>query len=276
MRHPIGRRILGMFAGVILALAAAQPIETATARAEPQTITIFAAASLKNALDEIAARYEAETGVKVTASLAGSSMLARQIQYGAPADVFISANQAWMDLLERDGVIAAETRRDLLSNRLALIAPAAAVADDARAGREDPQALARDVDLLGLLGDGRIALALVDAVPAGIYAKAALVSLGAWPEIAPRAAQTDNVRAALALVAAGEAPLGIVYASDVVAEGGVRSLGVFPEDWHPPIRYPVAAVSARKTPVILDFLAFLRSPLARAAFERQGFSVLSD
>lgn len=303
MRHLSKRRAFGLAAALFFAMSAMQPDRSALAQDAPQSITVFAAASLKNALDEIAETYEARTGVTVVASLAGSSILARQIQHGAPADIFISANQTWMDVLEDDGAIASETRRDLLANRLALIAPRAGD-DDQSAGAAVPPVLDPSLDLLNpgldlldpsldpldpgldlldpgldlldLLGDGRIAVALVDAVPAGIYAKAALATFGAWPEIAPRAAQTDNVRAALALVAAGEAPLGIVYATDVIAENRVRLLGLFPEDAHPPIRYPVAALAARTSPETLGFLAFLHSPTARAAFERQGFTVASD
>jgi molybdate transport system substrate-binding protein len=187
--------------------------------------TVFAAASLKSALDEVLAGQP-----DWRAAYAGSSVLARQILQGAPADVFISANALWMDELARAGALEPGTRRDLLSNRLALIA----------APGVDAPAPAPGADLAAALGDGRLAMALVDAVPAGIYGKAALTSLGVWDAVAPRVAQADNVRAALRLVASGAAPLGIVYATDAAAEPRVRLIGLFPQNSHPPIRYPVA------------------------------------
>ncbi len=228
--------------------------------ASAQTVTVFAAASTKTALDEVAARYAEATGNRAVVSLAGSSALARQIEAGAPADVFISANTDWMDRLEAQGLVDPASRRDLLGNTLVLIATGG-----------DPVAITPDLDLPAMLGEGRLAMALVDAVPAGIYGKAALESLGLWQGVAPRVAQADNVRAALALVASGEAPLGITYATDAQAEPRVRVLGTFPPESHAPIVYPVAAVNGADS---LDFLNFLRSPSARAAFEAQGFAVL--
>jgi molybdate transport system substrate-binding protein len=230
-------------------------------------ITVFAAASMTNAMAEVAEGFEAATGHEVTVSLAGSSALARQIQQGAPADVFISANPDWMDLLEADGLIASDTRVDLLDNALVLIAADAGAA---------PVEIGPGLDLAGLLGDGRLAMALVDAVPAGIYGKAALQSLGLWESVAPRVAQTDNVRAALAFVAAGEAPFGIVYATDAVAEARVHVAGAFPAETHPPIVYPAAAIAGRDGPLTRRFLDALRGPAARGAFERQGFGVVAE
>ncbi len=227
-------------------------------------VTVFAAASTLTAMEEIAADFEARTGHRVTLSFAGTSALARQIQAGAPADVFLSASPDWMDVLATDDLIAPDTRRDLLTNRLVLIGHGQDVAALEISG---------DLDLAAMLGTGRLAMALVNAVPAGIYGKAALSHLGLWDAIAPRVAQTDNVRAALALVALGEAPLGIVYASDAVAEPRVTVLGTFPKASHPPIRYPVAAVAGRLTPEVEAFLAYLDHPDARAAFVRQGFGV---
>lgn len=234
----------------------------APAGAQAETVLVFAASSLKTALDEIAAGFAEATGHSATVSFAGSSALARQIQLGAPADVFLSANVAWMDMLEADGLIEPGTRRDLLGNALALIAA-------------DPQAqpvtLGPGTDLAGLLGEGRLAMALVEAVPAGIYGKAALENLGLWPSLAAQVAQTDNVRAALALVSSGEAPLGVVYTTDALADPSVTVVATFPPDSHPPITYPVAAISGRATPAVRAYLDYLASAAARAVFTRQGF-----
>jgi molybdate transport system substrate-binding protein len=229
-------------------------------------ITVFAAASMTNALADIETDFEAATGHDLVVSLAGSSVLARQIQQGAPADIFISANPGWMDTLEADGLVAEGTRFDLLGNSLVLIAHGTGAA---------PVAIGPGTDLACLLGDGRLAMALVDAVPAGIYGKAALESLGLWEGVEARVAQADNVRAALAFVAAGEAPYGIVYATDAVAEGAVTVIGTFPADTHPPITYPVAAMAASDSPLTGTFLDYLRGPEARAAFEAQGFAVMA-
>ncbi|NDV98347.1 molybdate ABC transporter substrate-binding protein [Salipiger sp. PrR002] len=232
--------------------------------AQADEVTVFAAASLKNAMDEIKAAYEAGSDDKITVSLAGSSALARQIQQGAPADIFISANEPWMDTLEAEGLLEPGTRSDLLRNSIVLIAHG----NDAAPVEIDP-----GLDLQALLEGGRLAMALVDAVPAGIYGKAALESLGLWQQTAPDVAQADNVRAALALVSTGEAPLGIVYATDAAADDNVSVIGTFPEDSHPPIIYPVADIATRDTPAESAFLDYLHGPEARAAFERQGFVV---
>ena len=227
-------------------------------------ITVFAAASLKNAMDEISAGFERKTGHAVFVSLAGSSALARQIRHGAPADIFISANPGWMDALEREGLIDPASRFDLLGNALVLIAH----------GRgASPVDIAPGMDIAGLLGEGRLAMTLVDAVPAGIYGRAALESLGVWEAVAPKVAQADNVRAALALVSSGEAPFGIVYATDAAADDNAAIVGAFPADIHPPIVYPAAALAASRNPLNARFLAWLRGPAARKAFERQGFTV---
>ena len=250
------RRLFGLAAGLALGLGLVRPGFGADA------VTVFAAASLKNAMDEIAAAFERETGRAVTVSLAGSSALARQIRHGAPADIFISANPGWMDALERDGLIDPDSRFDLLKNSIVLIAH----------GRDAaPVDIVPGADIAGMLGEGRLAMTFVDAVPAGIYGKAALESLGIWKAVAPKVAQADNVRAALALVSSGEAPLGIVYATDAAADGNVTVVGAFPADSHPPIVYPAAAVAASRNPLGARFLAWLRGPAARKAFERQGF-----
>ncbi len=229
-------------------------------------IVVFAAASLKNALDEISVAWTRRSGVVVKISFAGSSNLAKQIQQGAPADLFFSANVEWMDVLEKDELIDAATRRLLVRNRLVLIAH----------GKTDEKVeIAKGFDLAGRLGDGRLAMAMVESVPAGIYGKAALTSLQIWDAVAPKVAQTDNVRAALALVARGEAPCGIVYATDAAASDNVTVVATFPAASHPPAVYPAAVISASpNADVARRFLDFLSSAKARPMFERQGFTAI--
>jgi molybdate transport system substrate-binding protein len=229
--------------------------------AQAPPLVIFAAASLKTALDEILA------GQGVRVSYGASSLLARQIEHGAPVDLFFSADLDWMDYLAGKGLIRAGSRIDLLGNRLALIAP-----------KNTPQSikLVPGVDLSKALGrDGRLAMANVEAVPAGKYGKASLQSLGLWDSVRTRLAQADNVRAALALVARGEAPLGVVYATDATAESAVQVLGLFPEDSHPPIIYPVAITQGSRHPGAASMIDRLRGPAAQKIFEAQGFSVLN-
>jgi molybdate transport system substrate-binding protein len=227
-------------------------------------VVVFAAASMKTALDDFAAGWMAETGHEVVVSYAGSGALAQQIIAGAPADIFVSAAVTWMDAVERAGLLAEGTRRDLFGNSLVLIAH----------GRDAaPVPIGPGFDLAGLLGDDRLAMALVDSVPAGQYGKAALTSLGLWGTVAPKVAQADNVRAALALVAAGEAPFGIVYASDAAAEDNVRVVATFPAGSHPPIVYPGALLSRAADPADRAFFAALTSDAAGAAFRRQRFAV---
>ncbi len=230
-------------------------------------LTVFAAASMKNAMDEVSMQWAEQTGHTVAVSFAASSALARQIQQGAPADIFISANPDWMDVLESDDLILPETRFDFLANTLVLVAHGSDAA---------PVEISQGFDLAGMLGENRLAMAMVDAVPAGIYGKAALTSLGIWDDVAPKVAQSDNVRAALAFVSTGEAPLGIVYATDAVADDKVSVIATFPEGSHPPIIYPAAIVAASGNPLNTQFLEFLRSDVARMVFERQGFTVLDE
>ena len=238
---------------------------SAPVRAQPAEVTVFAAASLTDALDRVAAAWTAETGHRAVLSFAGSSALARQIQQGAPADVFVSASVDWMDAVEASGDLRAGTRRDILGNRLVLIAH----------GRDAaPVAVDESLDLRAMLGDGRLAMAMVDAVPAGVYGKAALTALGLWDDVAPLVAQSDNVRAALAFVARGEAPLGIVYATDAAAEDAVTVIGTFPAGSHAPITYPAAVTAQAASPVAADFLAYLTSATARESWAGFGFSVL--
>ncbi|MDN5782276.1 MAG: molybdate ABC transporter substrate-binding protein [Luteimonas sp.] len=236
------------------------------ARAADAPLTVFAAASLKESMDEAALAFQRETGQAVRVSYAGSSALARQIEQGAPADVFVSADLDWMDELQSKGLIDTATRSELLGNTLVLVAP--------RDSAARLSSLARGTDLQPLLGErGRIALALVDSVPAGKYAKAAFTSLGMWATLQPRVAEAENVRAALLLVARGETPLGVVYGSDAKAEPRVRVLATFPEDSHPPIVYPVAKVKASRHPQAAAFIQWLHAPAAAGIFRMHGFSV---
>lgn len=235
----------------------------ASAAAAPP-LNVFAAASLKEALDEAGALYTRGGRAPVRTSYAASSALARQIEAGAPADVFVSADLEWMDDLQRRGEVDPRTRRNIAGNALVLVAPADA--------RMRPVALRRGVDLRALLGArDRIALALTASVPAGRYARAALQSLGAWAALRPRVVEAENVRAALELVARGEASLGVVYASDARAEPRVRVLARFPASTHPRIVYPAARVAASTHPEAAAFVAWLRSPPAQAVFRRHGF-----
>lgn len=231
-------------------------------RAGAEGVLVFAAASLTNVLDRIGAAWTARSGHAVVLSYAGSSALARQIQAGAPADVFISASRDWIEALVASGDVQPASVRDVAGNRLVLIAHGSQAA---------PVVLDRDLDLAALLGDGRLSMALVDAVPAGIYGRQALASLGLWDDVAPVVAQSDNVRTALAFVAQGEAPLGIVYATDAAVQDNVTVIATFPPDSHAPIRYPAALTTHSASPVAQDFLAFLTAPPAQAIWAEFGF-----
>jgi molybdate transport system substrate-binding protein len=254
-------RIAGLFLSfVILCGSAFSP-----ASAEDKTLTVFAAASMKNALDDIDAAFTAKTGVKVNASYAASSQLAKQIEQGAPADIFLSADTDWMDYATSRKTINDPTRVNLLGNSIALIAPKDSKIGDVTIGP--------GFDLAKLAGDGKIATGDVKAVPVGKYAKAALEKLGAWTAAEPKFAMADSVRAALTLVARSEAALGIVYATDAKVEPGVKIVGTFPADSHPPIIYPVAATSTAK-PEANAYLDYLRSQAAKAVLEKYGFTYL--
>jgi molybdate transport system substrate-binding protein len=248
-----------------LTLAAALAPQAA-ARAQSATVVVFAAASLKNALDEIASAWANETGKAAPKiSYGASSALAKQMEQGAPADLFISADIDWMDYVDQKALIRRDTRVNLLGNKIVLIAPRdSSVALDIKPG----------FDLAKSLGDGKLAMANVDAVPAGKYGKAALEKLGAWEAVKGKVAQAENVRAALLLVARGEAPFGIVYSTDAAAEPKVRIVGSFPADTHPPIIYPAAETRDAKSTDAKAFLDYLKSGKARPAFEKQGFTVL--
>ncbi len=231
-----------------------------------ETVTVFAAASLKNALDEASRAFTAQSGVAVRASYAASSALARQIEGGAPADLFASADLEWMDYLAKKDLIRVESRVNLLANRLVVVAP--------KDAKEDSLPLTPEGFAAALGPNGRLATGEVNAVPVGKYAKAAFETLGLWAGLQPRLAQADNVRAALALVSRGEAPLGVVYASDARADPGVKVVGVFPAESHPPVVYPFAVTAAAQGDGAKRFLNYLRSPAARPFFESQGFGVI--
>lgn len=242
--------------GLLLALVAAVPAMT---RAD--TVTVFAAASLKDALDENVKAYRAASSDRIVVSYAASSALAKQIDAGAPADLFISADLEWMDYLEKRHLIKPATRRNLLRNRLVLIAPA-----DSKVSVN----IAPGFPLARLLGNGRLAMANPDAVPAGIYGKAALEALGVWRDVQSKVAAAENVRAALVLVSRGEAPLGIVYRTDAAVDPRVRVVGLFPENTHPPIIYPIAETVKAK-PATSAFASWLNKPEAREIFKKYGF-----
>jgi molybdate transport system substrate-binding protein len=254
------RYIGGLLAALLLGLGVPGP-----ASAQSGNVLVFAAASLKDALDSVAAEWRKETGKTAVISYAASSALARQIEQGAPAQIFISADLDWMDYLASKSLIKAETRSNLLGNRIVLIAPKASTAT-VRIGPGFP--------LASLLGDGRLAMADVRAVPAGKYAKAALETLGVWNDVANRVVQAENVRVALILVARGEAPLGIVYRSDAAADPSVKVIGTFPEESHPPILYPVALTAGAAHPDAAALLAYVKSAAARPIFAASGFSIL--
>ncbi|WP_312163089.1 molybdate ABC transporter substrate-binding protein [Phenylobacterium sp.] len=245
---------------LIAALVAASLMATA-AHAAP--VTVFAAASLKNALDEVGAEYE-KSGGEARFSYAASSAIARQIEQGAPADVYVSADTDWMNYLAERNLIVAASRRDLLTNRLALIAPA-----DSKVALK----VGKGMPLAKALGPGRLAVAGPD-VPAGKYAKASLTALGVWDGVSDKLAQAENVRAALQFVARGESPLGIVYDTDAKVEPKVRIVGLFPEGTHPKIVYPAAVVASSRNPDAARFLAFMSTPKAAEVFRKYGFTVL--
>ena len=246
----------------LLAMLAAAPLSAAA----QDSITVFAAASLKNALDDVDTAFTKATGVKIVASYEASSSLAKQIEAGAPADVFISADLRWMDYVAGKKLIKADTRVNLLGNRLVLIAP--------KDSKLDHVAIGQGFDIAKLAGDGHIAVADVKAVPAGLYAKAALEKLGAWTAAEPKLAQAVNVRATLAFVARAETPLGIVYETDAKIEPKVKIVGYFPNGSYAPVTYPVAATASSKNAAVGKYLDFLRTPAAKAIFEKYGFSFL--
>ncbi len=238
--------------------------------AQADELTIFAAASLKTALDAVAADWQAATGDTVSISYGGTSALARQIQQGAPADIFVSSSSDWMNVLAESGRIQAGTRRDLFGNTLVLVAHDAGLPS---------VKIGPDLDLAGMLAGRKLSMALVDSVPAGQYGKAALDHLGLWSSVKANVVQSENVRAALSLVALGEAPLGIVYGSDAIADDAaddaVTVIGTFPTDTHPLITFPAALVADSDAPGAAPFLHHLSSDAADAIFAAQGFLILN-
>jgi molybdate transport system substrate-binding protein len=252
-------------AAIFVALAILWGSSASPAPAQDKSITVFAAASMKNALDDIDSAFTAKTGIKVIASYAASSVLAKQIEQGAPADIFMSADTDWMDYVANRKAVNDTTRINLLGNSIVLIAP--------KDSGLNQVAIGPGFDLAKLAGSGRIATGDVSVVPVGKYARAALEKLGAWQAAGPKFAMAESVRAALTLVARGEAALGIVYATDARIEPGVKIIGTFPGDSHPPIIYPVAATTTAK-PEASSYLSFLRSSAAKAIFESYGFSFL--
>lgn len=250
---------------IVLFAAAIAILSWPAAASDGNQIMVFAAASLSNAVQDIGKAYEAESGTRVVLSFAASSLLAKQIESSGSVDMFFSADTEWMDYVDKRGLLAAGTRKNLLGNRLVLVAPA---------GTKTSLTIGSNFPLVKALGGGRLALADPDTVPAGKYAKAALTSLGVWNSVADHLAPAENVRVALAYVARGEAPLGIVYETDARIEPKVHVAGVFPENTHPPIVYPMALTKDAK-PQAKAFLDYLSGAEARAVFEKYGFKMLS-
>lgn len=244
--------------GVVLAMSVATQANAA------EKVTVFAAASLTNALNDIATQYKKEHQVEVVSSYASSSTLARQIEAGAPADLFISADQKWMDYAVEKKSIDASSRKTLLGNSLVVIAP--------KASDQKDMVINKETNWTSLLKGSRLAVGDPAHVPAGIYAQQALTKLGAWSTVAPHLAPAQDVRGALALVERGEAKLGIVYGSDAVASHGVKVIGTFPKDSHPPVEYPLAVVKGHDNAVVKGFFNYLQGPQAAVIFKQYGFS----
>jgi molybdate transport system substrate-binding protein len=252
-------------AAVIPTIAEERPAESVSGTAASQTVVVFAAASLKNALDAVGGKWTTGTGKKVTFSYAASGPLAKQIESGAPADLFVSADLKWMDYVADKKLIKDESRKSLLGNKLVLIAPKDVTAD---------LKIGQGFKLAEAIGESKLATGDPKSVPAGAYAQAALTALGVWDAVAPKVAGTESVRAALAFVARGEAKFGIVYETDAKAEPKVKIVGTFPEGSHPPIVYPFALTASSKNPAAAEFLAFLKGTDAAKLFEAEGFTVL--
>ncbi|HLL26860.1 MAG TPA: molybdate ABC transporter substrate-binding protein [Xanthobacteraceae bacterium] len=254
-------------AAFAIAFAFAASVSASSSVAQNAPVVVFAAASLKNALDEIATGWTAKSGTEVKTSYAASSALAKQIEEGAPADLFISADLDWMEYVEKKNLVQPGTRGNLLGNAIVLVASRDWAKGDVKIEPNFP--------LASLLGDGRLAMAGTATVPAGKYGRAALEKLGVWNSVSSKLAEAENVRAALALVGRGEAPLGIVYRTDAAAEPNVKVVGTFPDDSHPPIVYPAAALVNSKNAKAVEFLHYLAGPEAKAIFDKNGFTVLA-
>jgi molybdate transport system substrate-binding protein len=268
-RRRLGGRLLGLAIGaVVFTRTVFGGADAATAAPDTSAApVVFAAASMKTALDAVAAAWKADTGKTVSIAYASSAALAKQIEQGAPADIFISADLKWMDYLEKAKLIRAGTRKNLFGNKLVLIEPSDA---------DSKLVVAKGFDLAVATGDGKIAVCAIDSCPAGIYAKEALESLGVFASVEPKLAQADNVRNALNLVSRGEAKFGIVYATDAKADPKVKLVGTFPASSHSPIVYPVALIAASGNPDAALFLAYLASQAATKIFLEQGFEILSN
>lgn len=260
------RKLLVVLPLLSMAQLRAEPATNPAPNAQKPAIVVFAAASLTDVLQKIGADFTRDRGQQVKFSFGSSATLARQLEAGAAADIYVSADEEWMDYVAQRGLIARDSRRDVLGNRLVLISPAA---------QPVRLRIARDFKLREALGaTGRLAVGDPASVPAGKYAKAALTSLNVWDSVAPRLAPADNVRMALLYVSRGEAPLGIVYATDAKADAGVRVVDTFPENSHAPIRYPLALTAAARAGAA-EFAAYLQSPAAAAQFAAAGFSVIA-
>jgi molybdate transport system substrate-binding protein len=253
--------LVGLAVAAIIAVGPPQPAP----QAQSGEMVVFAAASLKNALDAINTQWQKETGKRASISYGASSALAKQIEQAAPAQMFISADLDWMDYVAQRNLIKPQTRSNLLGNRIVLIA---------HKDKAQPIDIKPGFELAKALDGGRLAMANVDSVPAGKYGKAALENLGVWSSVSSTIAQAENVRAALLLVSRGEAPLGIVYQTDAAADPNVKIIGTFPEDTHPPIIYPVALTAGANHPEAAAFLEYIKSAKAKPLFEAQGFTVL--
>jgi molybdate transport system substrate-binding protein len=265
-RHSLVMLMLAsMFAGLVSSPSLAQKTSAPPVE-DKRPVVVFAAASLKTALDAIAAVFKQETGTELSINYASSAVLAKQIEQGAPADVFISADLPWMDYLEKAKQIKPLTRRNLLGNKLVLIEPA---------DLTTKLSIEKGFDLAGATGDGKIAVCTIASCPAGVYAKESLENLGIFAAVEPKLAQAENVRAALALVSREEARFGIVYATDAKADPKVRVVGTFHESTHKPIVYPVALVAASTNPAAPKIVSFLSSQAATKILLAQGFVILS-
>jgi molybdate transport system substrate-binding protein len=262
---PDGRRNLKLRIRLCAVLAVAVPLLWASPPARADDVLVFAAASLTDALNEIGQSFKAATGHGVRPSYAASSTLAKQIEQGAPAQIFISADLKWMDYLAERKLVIAGSRANLLGNALVLVAPA-----DGKTGKV---ALGPQTDIAALAGEGRIATGNPDSVPVGLYFRQAMERAGQWPRVDPKIARTDSVRSALAFVERGEAALGVVYATDAAVSQKVTVIGTFPDGMHDPIVYPAALVAGQDSPASRAFLAFLGNSAATGIFVKYGFRV---
>jgi molybdate transport system substrate-binding protein len=262
----LNRRRFGLKLAVAISGMATMLLSGSPSALSADNITVFAAASLKNALDAVNVSWKADSSKEATISYAASSALAKQIEEAAPADVFISADLKWMKYLADKKLIKSGTEVQLLGNQIVLVAPKDSTVE---------ATIAPNFPLSDLIGDGKLAMGDVKAVPAGTYGKASLESLGVWASVEGKVAQAENVRAALKLVSTGEAPLGIVYQTDANADSSVKVVGTFPEDSHPPIVYPVGVTASSINADAEEFVKYLQSAKAKAIFDQQGFTTLT-